>query len=527
MAIDANLDCVKKKCTGEKLNGLNIDCNRCDKKWFLECLINENEINVLMNTIGLIETKQDESSGQTKTVTNVTERKKTILNTIIGKESPIEYVCLTCKKLYGSTRNKIKNMEAALIKMNEKIKSTEKKTDALQKQIEQKQTEVDDSQRTINELTKQIEQKDKIIEQNETKLAAMIAKNNDYDDDESDSESENSNDGNGQKHMKKMKQMIQHTVTKQMKIETEKIERIIKETISEQRERNTFKKRRNVRFNDNISMDDMDRNEYENIEQSERNIQFDAQLIPTKQINNENKLYEIYVSKFACNIPTEFIEQHITCNTNYSTHTFTIEEIKSNNNSGRTPNYKAFKITTLKRDIYNDIMNIWEPHYKARDFIPTKIEGGQTATNTYYEHTTNTHDRTPNRTYNMRSNDTGHNTYRQNKQFTPKRNMSYSRNEQNGTKTNNGFERNVTPERHNYNTERRQMSRQYNRQSEQQQQKQNIQQMNTLSNFLDMNTQSQQYQQGAGNRYRQGVNSQHQQGRVQYETRSQQHNPFR
>lgn len=320
--------------------------------------------------------------------------------------------------------------------------------------------------------------------------------------------------------------MIQRTVTKQMKIETEKIERMIKETILEQRERNPFREGRSVRFNEDILANEMNRNEYENTEQNEQNIQFDEQLIPTKQTNDnhsESKLYEIYVSKFACNILAESIEQHITRNTEHSTNTFKIEEIKSNNNSGRAPNYKAFKITTLKRNIYNDIMNIWEPHYKARDFIPTTIERGQTATNTRYEYTTNTHNRTPNRTY-IRPNDTGYNAQRQNKQFTPKRNMSYNRNEQNRTTTNNGFERNVTPERHNYNTERRQTGRQYNnRQSEQQ----NIQQTNRQSSFLDTNTQSQQYQQGAGNKYRQGVNSQQQQGRVQYETRPQHQNPFR
>lgn len=240
-------------------------------------------------------------------------------------------------------------------------------------------------------------------------------------------------------------------------------------------------------------------------------------------------MYEIYVSKFECDTQTEVIEQHITNNTNINKHTFTIEEMKS---SGLRTNYKAFKITTLKREIYNEIMDIWAPKLKARDFKPTINEGGQTNTNKYHEKATNMYNRTPNKSYNLRMDETRYETNKHNWQFTPRKNVSHNQNmsqsnyEQNKTPTNDKYEKKFTPERYNYNTERREMGRLYNGQYEQKYQ-QPTHQTNTQSIFLDRNKQTQQFYQGVGNRFQQGVNNQYQQTRAQHGTRFQQQSHYK
>lgn len=505
--INADHDCVGKKCKGETLDGLKIECNRCEKQWLLECLINENEIYELIKAIGIITLKVDDAKGKVQTVATVTEEKTNILNTIIGKESPIEYVCLTCKKKEGSTRNKLKQMETAMERMNRKIQNEKEKYIEQQKTIENLNQTINENQKTINELTQAIEEKDQLIEQNKTRNTVMIMS----DDDENDGE----NDGN-ENGQNNMKNMIKKTVAKQMKIETLKLTQAmnetivneckkIKETISVQ----SGKERRNVTFDDKILM----REDSE----IERNIQFDPKLVPTKQMNinyNEKKVYEIYISKFEFDKTIEDIEQHITSNTNFNTQTFTIEEIRSSSSSGRAPNYKAFKIMTLKREIYDEIMDIWAPHYKAREFKQNTNERRVTTTNTYHEQPTNIYNRTPNKSYNMKTNDTRYETNNQNRQFTPNKKTSYNRFEQNRTPNNDKYERNFTPENHEFNTERRETGRQYNRQSEQQHRTQQMNKQSNFSNFLD-NKQQQQFRKGVDNKYQQGGYNQYNQGRTQ------------
>lgn len=158
-------------------------------------------------------------------------------------------------------------------------------------------------------------------------------------------------------------------------------------------------------------------------------------------------------------------------------------------------------------------MDIWAPHYKAREFKPTTFERGPATTSTYREHATYTNRIPMNETYNMTPNETRYETNTRNAKFTPKRYTSQNRHESIETPNNNtSTESNITQGRNIYSTNRRETGRrQDNRQLEQQQQKyqqNSTQQMNTRANFLD-NKQTQQFHQGARNIYRQGVNNQY------------------
>lgn len=500
--VNAEHDCVKTKCKGQRLNGIYIKCNRCEKKWMLECLSEEDEIYVLLKTIGIIKLTQDETTGQVNTIINITEDKQNAFHAIIGEESPIEYACLTCKKKEGSTKKYIKQLQTAVLYTDNQKKEAIKTKNELEKRIETQNQTINENEETINDLKATIETQKRTISENEAticdltmtieqnRVSGMEKESKDDDDDD-----ENS-DKNDESDLNKMKRMIKKTVKEQMKIETEKIEQIIRATVKGQSDRI-----RNVTFDDDLISGIVENENNEN-KQNEREIQFDTKLIPTKQINKnerERAMYEIYVSKFECDKTKEAIEKHITTNTNIDRLTYTVEEIRSNSDSRQAPNYKAFKIRTLRREIYDEIKDIWAPYYKAREFKPKMYERGQTTTNLYNEQATNINNRTP---YRMRTNDTRYETNNQNRQFTPGRNMSHNRNEQNRATTNNNF----TPQRYYNNTERRETGQRYNRQPEQQNR---TQQTNTQSNFLDNNRHSQ-----PGNPFRQGVNQQ-QQGRSQ------------
>lgn len=195
--ISADHSCTKTKCKGQTLGELFVDCNRCGRRWFMECLQEEDEIYELLKAIGLIRLELNERS-EAKTITSVTEDKKNIFNTIIGKDSPIEYVCLQCKKREGSTRTKIKKLETLVVSMNDLKKEQEseiskykqiiceyeqtKKT--MEGEIETHKLRIHENQETINALTQTIEQKDTLIEQNKASGTTMAMSEDDDDEDD-------------------------------------------------------------------------------------------------------------------------------------------------------------------------------------------------------------------------------------------------------------------------------------------------------------------------------------------------------
>lgn len=517
--VNADHNCVRMKCKGDKLGELHVNCNRCGKKWFIECLKDEDEIYELTKAIGLIKIESD-SNGEIKVTAQVTDTKKEIFNTIMGKDSPIEYVCLQCKKKEGSTRTKIAKIEKQIVDMKEwkqkqeqkqeqeineykaKLLECEEKVKEMKIEMENDKHKINENQETINALTQTIEEKDALIEQskNNTQHGTL---------EESENEDESGSDEHGINNVNAMKKLIKSAVTKQLKTEMDRMQKMIEEI------RNSVGKTKHVRFSDETiaSEYEEDVDEFDGNGQNKRNIHFDQQMIPTKQMNRNyrtNKVYEMYVSKFECDMSVEIIEQHITTNTSLSTQTFSIEEIRSSSSNGRTPNYKAFKITTLKREIYEEILEIWAPHYNAREFKRNTNERGQTTRN-INNTTPNT---TPNKTYNTTMNSTRNRTNKRNWQLTPNKTVSqngYGQNRTPNIKTNEtNTEKTITMESGAENGATRPQNDRQSMQQQQYQQRNN--RTNTPANFLAR--QSQQYQQGVSNTSQQGANYQYQMDRT-------------
>lgn len=278
--INAEHDCGKLKCDGKKLNGMNVGCSRCDKVWYLECLIDENEIYELLKAIGLItlELDQNEASNKIKVKTNVTDENKDVFNAILGRDSPIEYVCLACKKK-GKTKERIKSLENTIIKLDDKMKNEIDQKKKLEKQIDMQTTSVEENQKLINDLTMEIQQKNEIIEMQKQENARSECDNDDIDEDDDVA-------------MKKTKQMIKITIAKEISYEFEKLRNMIDEKWPTSRceekckqnksniNENPFGGRRKVTFAGESS--DGDGDEEENETNGNNNIQFDMNLIKAK-----------------------------------------------------------------------------------------------------------------------------------------------------------------------------------------------------------------------------------------------------
>lgn len=87
------------------------------------------------------------------------------------------------------------------------------------------------------------------------------------------------------------------------------------------------------------------------------------------EIENRD-VYEIYISKFDIATEEKEIGAHIMDKTRIkTTDLFKVSKLKSRTNDA-TKNYVSFKVTTLRGDVYKQIINqkIWEPDFMARDF---------------------------------------------------------------------------------------------------------------------------------------------------------------
>lgn len=88
---------------------------------------------------------------------------------------------------------------------------------------------------------------------------------------------------------------------------------------------------------------------------------------------NNREIYEIHLSKFHTSTNETDIETHIMEKTKIKyPHTFKITTLRSKNDE-KNEKYITFKVTTLNREVYEQIMNekIWKPDFEARDFITT------------------------------------------------------------------------------------------------------------------------------------------------------------
>lgn len=513
MAGTDNHSCAKKKCKGEKLKGMTIKCSKCNEIFYLDCVITEDGLCELALEIKLIKTVDGELKS------NVTEETKEKFNSIFKTDSLVKFACKICKS-EGKT--------------NERMKNIEKENGEKEEEIERLKEKLSDECKTVLELNKQNEDLNDILRQNKQLIQELTDKNDEP-------EEWIENDKNMELSMHNIKKMWDGTIEKVMKSEINKMtdklnermesgwkrmERaIMKQTETGGKNNNTRNTKtnetsertpRNVTFymNNTTPKSSMQRNEKENTaEQNENNTKFNENLKPAKQTQHkENKTYEIYVGKFEYGTTIEYIEQHIMNNTTIiSPETFNVEEIMSKNNV-RKPNYIAFKITTLKHDLYEQILNIWKPHFHARDFGPPPNERTKTQgdTNEYRVEQTrqNRYEDAEKRYGTQRTPFTNTNTnhhagYKrtQQQQYTPRRYEMRNR-----------FEREKTPKQYNY--ERENTPRHYNERRERTPKWQNnyerrestprrntYEREHTRNNFLERNNQTQQSQHAKYQRY--------------------------
>lgn len=490
--INSEHDCRNDECKGDKFKGVKFNCNQCDKIWRLECVIGQDGIYDLAELIGLIRYDEEKRTN----IASVNEQKKQQLNKIIGKDSPIEYACETCREK-GRTRDRIKQMEEEIEKWKENATEINEKYNEIEKKNNELKETIRENQKVIQQMTDAADRPERWSERDiRSELVQII--------DENSGDDANGNE-NRNEYENIMKRVINSTIPNILKREMDKITKTINdkvtkeckkvsETVIVQIEKNKSMQHvnKNVTFSNDICNTSHEQTEAEH----NNNIQFDTNLKPAKQTKDtykESKVHEMYVSKFACDVTKEIVEQHILNNTDISKEAFKIEEMRSTNNE-RERNYKAYKITTLTHKNYEEIMQIWEPNFVAREFRPSMYEKGQTKPNTFQNSRNEIFKRTPNETYRMRASE-------RERQYTPRKN----------TPMNNKYDRYATPERYNYNysgergERERHDSDRFGRQNRKQQQQftneHEDQHTNTRTNFLDRNRKAQQ-----------GVNRQHQQG---------------
>jgi len=99
-----------------------------------------------------------------------------------------------------------------------------------------------------------------------------------------------------------------------------------------------------------------------------------------KPIETNNKVFEIYLSKFHPQTTTDDIKQYISnLNTNLVPDSFVIQPLIRSNVAKEKLSFVSFKITTLRKETYDVIMNkdIWSPDFSAEPFIKSSSNMNQ------------------------------------------------------------------------------------------------------------------------------------------------------
>lgn len=369
-------DCEEEKC-GENTTSPALVCYACGKISYARCVGDREEIFEFLKAIKVV--KYDDKDKRYKLYMDDENKRK--LEQIISTDTMIRFVCEKCA-LNGSEKEKIEKIERDLIRVKNVNNDLQAKLDEESRRVEElekKNRELEEmaasNRKVIEELTEAAENPNEMVE--------------------SEAEEEDENDTS---EMKQMKKMIKNTIEKKMRSEMNKMSRILSERIEQMSEKNRaqndekqegkekkkeseenpFKKGRTVSFNGNERRKgekERERAEDErNDDDTKNEVRFSENLKPAKQTpRRENRIYSIYVAKFDFGTSLEMIEQHIMSNIEgVDKNTFIVEEIKSN--SERRPDYIAFKITTLKYEIYSKMKQIWAPNFTARDFKPTTNE---------------------------------------------------------------------------------------------------------------------------------------------------------
>lgn len=92
-------------------------------------------------------------------------------------------------------------------------------------------------------------------------------------------------------------------------------------------------------------------------------------VIPThlKKPSDKKSVYSVHISRFEMGTKSDQIIQRIMSKTSLNINVFSVEELT---NQKRTRNFVNFKISTVNKDVFDEIMNekLWSPEFVAREY---------------------------------------------------------------------------------------------------------------------------------------------------------------
>lgn len=351
-------DCDNKNCEGKVLAGLHWNCNKCGKKSFCDCTAKENdEAFCLLVAMKLINENADGEA-----TTNVNSQTLKDFNLIFGDNSLFGFTCKSCK-----TKDVIE-------------------VDAKQEQINQLKSQLQVEHETAIELKKKNDALEETIEENK-KLIRELTEENSNPFNVTDNGITNKIIGNDSTSLEEIKTQIMSDMKALMSCEIGKLDKKFAKETKTTREFCTKKineresnKNSGIRSAfDNLQSDTPKRSVSfasakgnqpkhdqvaDNQQRNDSHLVFSEKMKPATQTKTTDKnRYEIYVAKFAVGTTVSDIVEHVMKNTSIiNPEAFKVEICNSNSD------YIAFKVSTLNKEPYDEIMNIWSPYYVASKY---------------------------------------------------------------------------------------------------------------------------------------------------------------
>lgn len=342
--------CEVNNCKGENFDGLFFSCYKCDAKSYFECVIEKEEVSNLLASIEMVTfVNSTPALNSAKKIVA-----KQMFDSIMGAQSLIKFTCQKCL-----------DSDSSLMQENESLKQ-QIKTDKTR--ISKLNAQVLEQNIIIRDLTENNDNPNEIIERsngsirNESGVSA-----HDHDDALL-----------GKVHeflsaeIKKLTKKMTNECNKVKKFCTDKCAEIEDKTKCDSPKPNPFrvtdvdkkKKNKGVPYAPEPTDDEDDECD------TNVNVKSGQKYVMPEQQNsaNEQYVYAMHVSQFNVNKKVDEIVDIVMNHTSITDPSDFLVEKLSNHKS----NYASFKISTKAREVYDDIKNIWHPHYYARDFRPAK-----------------------------------------------------------------------------------------------------------------------------------------------------------
>lgn len=370
--------CHENQCSGTRLHGLKINCNRCENDYFFDCMASRSEVKSLL---GLLNYQDKNNVKQVK-------KAETKLNEILHIDSVFEFVCPSCKTnasysdqkaIYESRIEEFTSQIAQLKKEIASAKSSATKANnakdkSLKQSIENSET-IKSQTQLISELQNRVSSLELIIGDVKKVVSEQLS--------------------NGKILSSLLNQCVSHLNKNEESMENARKSLEIPSSSSSYNDASESTTDDQSEFNsgENISKqtDDLTRNTTDSDQKSlspenavpiidadlyvSNNVPDNMILRPPKTkpkppMTTYNSIFEIYASKFDHSMTCEEISSYIVNNTTLeNSEQFNVMKIKHKSCA-------AFKITVLKKDVFDLIMDerIWSPNFNACLFDNAKVK---------------------------------------------------------------------------------------------------------------------------------------------------------